>query len=303
MKIVFFGTPEIAATTLKALYDSNIEIEAVVTQPDKAVGRKKALTPPAVKVTAEELGIKVIQPKSKKQLKKLVKEIKVDFFVVIAFGMILTEEILEIPKHGAINIHASLLPKYRGASPIQESLLNGDKETGISIMRMDEELDHGPIYLIRKIDIAPEDNIISLTEKLSKLSTLITPLILTDILEDQLTPIPQNHEKASYCKKIDKEDGQIDWGKSAKEICDMIKAYTPWPSAYTNFQGKKIKILEAKEYNETSEYPPGTFFSTEKTLKISTGKGIIAPSKVQLEGKKEMDAHTFLNGYKNGIRH
>lgn len=298
MKILFFGTPEFAAETLEVLAQTpNIEILAVVTQPDKEVGRKKTLTAPPVKIAAKKYNLQVIQPHNKKELKDLLSKFKADFFLVIAFGMILPEEILKLPKYGAINVHASLLPKYRGASPIQEALLHGDKETGISIIKMDNKLDHGPVYLLKKIPIEENENLESLTKKLAMASREITPLALQDIQEGILRPIEQNHQKATCCQKIKKEDGKIDWKKSAPEIKNLIQAYTPWPSAYTFVGGKKLKILSAETDLQNSK--PGKFEIENNELKIGTGKGRLIPKKVQIEGKNEMDIKSFLNGYKN----
>ncbi len=300
MKIVFMGTPEFASTILESLArDSNIEILAVVTQPDKKVGRKAIMTPPAVKVIAQELEIEVIQPKDKEEIIEELDGIDADFFVVVAYGMILPEEVLEMPKHGAINVHASLLPKYRGASPIQESLLHGDKQTGVSIMQMDEKLDHGDIHLVRRIEIERDDDLQTLTNKLASLSAEIIPTALNDILGNELPALAQDHSKATYCSKIKKEDGKIDWSKNAEEIFNMIRAYNPWPAAHTEFNGKKLKILEAESSEENIE--TGKFILQDGILKIGAKNGAIIPSRVQLEGKKEMDVKDFINGNKQAI--
>jgi methionyl-tRNA formyltransferase len=300
MKIVFFGTPEFAVPTLESLAKET-EVLCVVTQPDKKVGRKQELTPSPVKISAKKLGIKVIQPKNKKELKEELKNIEADFFVVLAFGMILDKEILEIPKHGCINIHASLLPRYRGASPIQEALLNGDKDTGISIMKMDEKLDQGPVYLLQRIEIEDLDDMETLSKKLQTLSAKITPLVLTDIKEKTLYPLKQIESKATYCRKIEKKDGEINWDLPAEKIYNMIRAYNPWPSAQTKFKDKKIKILEAKLEKKEGKTTPGKFFTESGILKISAKNGNILPKKLQIEGKKEMSDKEFLNGYKTQI--
>ncbi len=304
MKIVFFGSDEIAVETLETLSSyPSFEVLAVFTQPDKPTGRKQVLTPTPVKNTAKKLNLPVKQPKNRKQLISHLKQIKErpDFFIVFAYGMIFPKEILNIPKFGAINIHTSLLPMYRGASPIQEALLHGDKETGISIMKMDEELDHGAIFLIRRVKIENKDNYVSLSRKLGELTSQILPLILQDIASQKFPPIPQDQKNATFCRKITKDDGKIDFTKksySAKEILNMIKAYTPWPRVFIEVKGKKLKILEA-EIEKTGEksLAPGEFFVDKKTLKIGTKDGILVPKKVQLEGKNEMDITSFLNGY------
>lgn len=286
---------------LEALYKSrDIEIIAVITQPDKPQGRKNTLTPPPVKILAQELNLKVIQPKNTKELVSALSGLeKADFFVVIAFGMILPQEVLNMPKYGAINVHASLLPKYRGASPIQESLLNGDTETGISIIKIDKELDHGDIFLIKRLNIDKNDNFETLSMKLSILSANLLPHALHDIANGQLSPIHQNHQKATFCHKIAKEDGKIDFQKSAKKIRNMINAYTPWPGVYTEFANKKLKIISTEISDETIQ--AGEFKIENKTLKIGTKKGTLIPTKLQLEGKNVMDAKAFINGYQSLI--
>lgn len=304
MKLVFFGTPQFAVPSLEILSKCpEIEIAAVVTQSDKPVGRKKTIIPSPVKQKAVQLGLKILQPKNKKELIDSLKNIEADIFLIIAYGMILPKEVLKMPKISAINVHPSLLPRFRGASPIQETLLNGDKETGISIIQMTETVDEGPVYFVKRVQIDPNDNLQSLTKKLAEISSQILPLVLEDIEKKILTPLPQNNKKTTYCKKINKTDGKIDWNKSAEEISNMIKAFTPWPSVYTEFKGKNLKILEAEIENRTTEKAPGTFFlertAKGKILKIAAKKGTIIPKKVQLEGKKEMDAQTFVNGYKN----
>jgi len=301
MKIVFLGTPEFALASLNSLSnDPNIDIVTVVTQPDKPVGRKQVLTPPPVKVLAEKIGLKVIQPKNNEELYDNLANIKADFFIVIAFGMILPKKILDIPTYGSINVHASLLPKYRGASPIQQSILKGDDQTGISIMKMDEKLDHGPVYIVKRMPISPKDTSETLSTKLSFLGGEILPSVLHDIVEENLKAIPQNHKQASHCKKIKKEDGKIDWNKSATEIMNMMRAFTPWPGIYTNFKNKKLKIIQAEKEDGNLEI--GEFKLNGKKLMIGTGDGVITPSEVQIEGKKACKISDFINGNKNDLK-
>ncbi len=299
--MAFLGTPQFSVPILKGLASSQlIEITAVFTQPDKPVGRKATLTAPAVKEAAIELNLKVYQPQNKAELRKMTKDLDVDFFVVVAFGMILPEEVLKVPKIAPLNIHASLLPKYRGASPIQAALLNGDASSGVSFMKMDSKLDHGAIYLLKRVEIEEKDDLTSLTEKLSKKSTELIVPVLIDVTNGHLTPIAQEENKATYCEKIEKNDGKIDWSKSAEEIHNMIRAYTPWPSAFTIFQNKKLKILKANFENSDSKgQNSGQFFLDNGQLKIKTGQGNLLPKTLQIEGKKEMDVQSFINGYKN----
>lgn len=299
MKIIFFGTPNFAVPSLIALNtNENIEIKAVITQPDKKVGRKQTLTPSAIKTTANELKIPVYQPNNKKELSEILSDFSdIDFFVVIAFGMILNQDVLDIPEYGCINVHGSLLPKYRGASPIQESIKNGDKQTGISIMEMDKEMDHGPVYLLQRADILANDTSEDIINKLSFLSGHLLPSVLQDIYDGHLKAIEQKHELATYCKKIEKDDGEIDFNKSAEETINTLRAYTPWPGIFTNIKDKKLKILEAEISN--TEIKQGKFEIIEKELYLGFAKQSLKIKKVQIEGKNEMDANSFINGYKS----
>jgi len=301
MKIIYFGTPEFAVKPLEELYkEGSFEILGVVTQPDKPQGRKQIMTPSPVKECALKLGLKVIQPNNKKELEEDLKQFEnVDFFVVIAYGMIITKKVINMPKYGAINVHASLLPKYRGASPIQESLLHGDSETGVSIMAMDEIMDHGNVYLIKRIKIDENDNLESLSSKLSVISAEILPHTLKDIANKSLSPLTQNHDKATFCHKIEKEDGKINFNKSASEILNTLRAFTPWPGIFTEFKGKKLKIIETNISED--QISPGSFKIDGKKLKIGTAKGSLLPTKLQIEGKNIMTAEAFVNGYKSQL--
>jgi len=302
MKIIFFGTPEFAVPSLKMLvHTKGIEVVSVVTQQDKAAGRNLTITPSPVKKAALELGIEVLQPKTSKRLLESLKNVHVDFFVVIAYGMIIPEPLLNIPKYGCINIHPSLLPKYRGASPIQESLLNGDKETGITIMKLDKELDHGDIFFLKRVKIDEKDNLQLLSHRLAETSSFIIPLVLNDIMTGKLSPLPQNHKNATFCRKIEKDEGRINWQeKTAEEIKNMIRAYTPWPSVYTNINNKIIKILEADISAEN--LIPSKLSLDNNILKIGTKKGCLIPKVVQIEGKKPMDIKSFINGYRQILK-
>jgi len=302
MKVVFFGTPQFAVPFVRHLHaDKRIKLEAVVTQPDKPAGRKKTMTPPPVKEFAQKMGIPVFQPekiKNNSEFIKTIKEIKPEFIIVVAYGAIFPKEILEIPKVDCINVHASLLPRYRGASPIQSALLNGDKETGISFMSMDEKLDTGDIYLLKKVAIADDDNQESLFEKLSDIGATLLPSILRDIKDGILTPIPQYESLASYCKKISKDDAQIHPEKEdAVNIENKFKAFTPWPGIYMVFKGKRLKLLDIKELETEEKLNAGKLISLKERLLLGTKNGILEIKKIQPEGKKPMSAHEFINGF------
>jgi methionyl-tRNA formyltransferase len=306
IKVVFFGTPEFALPSLAALeLDDSFEISAVITQEDKPVGRKQVMSPPPVKEFALSKNLPVLQPKRLKnnnEILDVISGLKPDFLVVVAYGKILPPEILKIPKFCCINLHGSLLPKYRGASPVEEALLNGDKETGITFIRMDSGLDGGDIFLIQRAAIAPDDDSTSLRAKLSLLGGKQLPYLLKDIADGLIEPIPQNNSKATFCHKIKKEDGLLDLKKmSATEILNRIKAYTPWPSCYLIYKGKKIKILKAAA-DETSsaalKCSPEEIVTIENNsgMGIGTIHGLLIPKTVQLEGKKPLPIQDFLRG-------
>jgi len=305
MKIIFFGTPQFAVETLQALNNTaDIEIKGIVTQPDKIVGRKKTLTPPPVKSYGIKNQIPVHQPKNNQELDSILNKYKeeIDFYVVLAFGMIIKKSILQKPSHHCLNIHTSILPKYRGASPIQSALLNGDTTTGISIMKMDEKMDTGEIFHIEKLAIDPLDDAVSLSKKLSTLSANITPTILRKILNKEIEAIPQDENQASYCKKISKEDGLIDWNHDANRIHNQIRAYTGWPESYTTLNGRKIKIIQARtKLSNHDNKTPGSVEIIDGQLEIICGRNSLIPTKVQPEGKNVMDLKSFLNGYSNQL--
>lgn len=301
IKIVFMGTPDFALPSLLSLIeDQEFEVMAVVTQEDKKIGRRQEIIPPPVKQLALKHNIPVFQPgkiKGNMEFSNLMKELKPDIFVVAAYGQILPGSLLEIPKHGAVNVHASLLPKYRGASPIEAALLNGDNETGVTIMKMTPELDAGDILDIAKLTIEPEDNAETLTVKLSILGGKILPYVLKDMAENAVHPIPQNESKATFCHKIQKNDGMADLHSlTAEEISNRVRAYTPWPSTFLIIEGKRLKLIEI-DIDRDSRLNPGEVEDIGKTgVAIGTKHGAIIPKKVQLEGKKPMTIQEFLAG-------
>jgi len=302
MKVVFFGTPQFAVPFLNHLEESDqIEIEAVVTQPDKPVGRKKEIMESPVKKFTKKINLPVFQPKKLKNNPKfveLLKELEPDFIVVIAYGVILPPEILDIPKYDCINIHASLLPKYRGASPIQSAILNGDKETGISFMSLDEDLDTGDVYLLKKITVEKKDTQESLSKKLSDFGAILLPYTLKDIEDKILTPIPQKESLATYCGKISKEDAEIDPKKeTAEKIFNKLRAFTPWPGIYMIFNSKRLKLLEINIYKGEEKVDSGVLTSKNKKILLGTKSGILEITKLQPEGKKALSAKEFINGF------
>lgn len=297
IKIVFCGTSEFALASLEVLHKSeNIEILSVVTQPDRPAGRKQELLPPPVKVLAEELNLQIEQPENKTELEDILQEYKADFFIVISYGMILTDNILKMPKIACLNTHASILPHYRGASPIQQSLLNGDSETGVSFIKMDSQLDHGDIYLIKRVKIDHKDDFITLSKKLAISSALILPTLLIDIKDDFLTAVPQNHKQADYCKKITKEMGKVDFNKmDADTIINMHRAFIAWPGIHTKIEDKNLKLLKVSKSNK--KIIDKNFLIENHQLFAKCKKGTIKIEKLQMEGKKAMDTKEFLNGF------
>jgi methionyl-tRNA formyltransferase len=299
LKIVFMGTPDFAVPSLKALKSAGYEIPLVITQPDRPAGRGKKITPPPVKVVAESLKVPVYQPekvKGNEELIKTLKEISPDLIVVAAYGKILPDEILNLPSFGCINVHASLLPEYRGASPIQSVLLDGKEETGVTIMKISPELDAGDIISQRKVKIEESDNAQTLHDKLAKVGAELLIETIPDYVSGKITPVPQDHSKATYCKPITKEMGRIDWKLPAKKIFNMVRAFTPWPSAYAEFKGKRVKITEAEPVNLQGN--PGEVVKADRELVVATGEGALKIKRLRPEGRKEITGEEFIRGYR-----
>jgi len=299
LKVVFMGTPDFAVPSLKALHEAGYEIPLVITQPDKPAGRGKKITPPPVKVLAESLEIPVYQPekvKGNEELIEKLKEISPDLIVVAAYGKILPDEILNLPKFRCINVHASLLPEYRGASPIQSALLDGKEKTGVTIMLISPELDAGDIISQREVPIEKSDNAQTLHDKLAKVGAELLVETIPLYVSGELKPVPQDSSKATYCKPITKEMGRIDWNLPAEKIFNMVRAFTPWPSAYTTFRGKRVKITKAEPIDGTGE--PGKIIKADRELVVATGKGALKIEKLKPEGKKEISGEEFIRGYR-----
>lgn len=301
MKIVFMGTPDFARGALEALIKAGHEITAVVTQPDKAKGRSKELQFPPVKECALEHNIPIMQPvriKTPEAIAEL-KTYEADVFVVAAFGQILSQEILDMPKYGSLNIHGSLLPKYRGASPIQQVIIDGEKETGITIMQMDAGIDTGDMLYKRSMEIEDKDTFETLHDKLMVLGGEAIVEALELLETGALEPQKQDDSKSTHAKLITKEMGNIDFNKSAIEINRLVRGMNPWPSAYTFYKGKQMKIWEVSVSHQNTQEKPGTVTEvTKNTIKVACKEGCIEIESLQLEGKKRMTAHDFLLGVK-----
>lgn len=314
MRIVFMGTPDFSVPALKALVEAGHQVIAVVTQPDKPKGRGKEVQMTPVKIQAMEYGIPVYQPAKVREASfvEVLKGLEADAYVVIAFGQILPKAVLELPKYGCINIHASLLPKYRGAAPIQWCVIDGERETGITTMMMDVGLDTGDMLEKAVIPIEEKETGGSLHDKLSMAGGDLILSTLKKLEEGTLVRTPQTDEGTCYAKMLTKSLGDIDWNQGAVSIERLIRGLNPWPSAYTMWNGKTIKIWaadviagrEAADFLSESGVPaetgtaPGTVVCSDKRgLVVSTGGGLLSIRELQMEGKKRMDTPAFLRGY------
>ena len=299
IKIIFAGTGLIACPLLESLKeDERFEIVLVVSQEDRPAGRKMELTPPPVKKTAIELKLPVFQPKNVNDEKslKILRETYADLMVVMAYGQIVSGAVLKIPRKGCVNVHTSLLPKFRGASPIQSALLAMEKKTGITLIKMEEKMDTGPIYEEYYVRIESDDNAIILTQKLATETAHKIPDALFRVAKERLSPTPQDEKAATYCHKIGKTDGDINWNEEIDLIDAKIRAFAGWPGSSTWLNGKRLKILEAKKEKKNHKKDFGTIFLENGILQIAAKKGVIIPSQVQIEGKKAQNINEFING-------
>ena len=300
MRIVFMGTPEFAASILEAALRSGQEIAGVYTQPDKPQGRKAVLTPPPVKVLAMDNGLPVFQPRRVKTASAVeeLRSLRPDFILVAAYGQILSQTILDIPAFGCVCIHASLLPKYRGAAPIQWSIANGETVTGVTAMQMDVGIDTGDMILKKEVAIAGEDTSGTLHDKLAIAGAQLTEEILEILAKGGSLPREaQREEEATYAPILTKEDGRIDWSMTAKQIADRIRGFSPWPSCYTFLRGQKLAIWKASAVDHERIGEPGRVVeSPKRTLWVQTGRGVLSVEELQLQGKKSMPAGAFLLG-------
>ena len=297
MRIVFIGTGEIGAPTLRALLNSEHEVAAIVTQPDKPVGREQRIEPPPIKKEIAKTGIPVLQPPRIKDPQAIeeVRRLTPDVIVVAAYGQILPREVLEIPRLACLNLHASLLPRWRGAAPIQAAIAAGDSETGITVMYMAEGLDTGDILLQRSVEILPNDTGGSLHDRLAQVAPEALLESLQLVAAANAPRIPQDNAFATYAPKLKREHGQIDWSESAEAIERKVRAYNPWPGAFMKVDGQNLKVFSASVVDLNGE--PGEILRSDKDLIIATGNGALSLTEVQLEGKRRMIAAKFLRGH------
>ncbi len=300
MDVLFMGTPEFAAPTLQALLGSRHDLRAVVTQPDKPAGRGRRLSAPKVKQLALAHEIPCLQPTALNDptVEDALSALEPEVIVVAAYGKILPPSILNIPPMGCINVHASLLPKYRGAAPIQWAIINGETETGITIMLMDEEMDHGPILLQRPVPILPDETAGELHERLAALGPPCLLEALEGLEAGSLTPRTQDHAEATYAPMLSKEDGRLDWSEPAERVVNRVRGVTPWPGATTSLGGEPIKVWRASASSAEASGRPGEVVAVgEDGLTVACGRGALRIEELQVAGRRRMAAASFLRGY------
>lgn len=303
MKIIFMGSPDFSVGTLEALIEAGHEVVLAVTQPDKPKGRGKEMQFTPVKECALKYNIPVYQPRRVREAQCMeeLQKYNADIMVVVAFGQILPKEILEMTPYGCVNVHASLLPKYRGSAPIQWAIINGEEVTGVTTMQMDEGIDTGDMLLKTEVIIEPKETGGSLFDKLAAAGAKLCVETLEALQNKTVTPIPQGETTTAYAKMLDKQLGDINWNKTAVEIERLIRGLTPWPSAYTNWNEKVMKIWDAEVSDidvEMEDAKPGTIVKVEKdAFYVQTGEGLLKVCELQIPGKKRMDAGAFLRGY------
>lgn len=299
MNIIYAGTPEFAVSALRALVDAGHCVVAVYTQPDRPAGRGRKLRPSPVKEAATSLGIEVRQPKSLRdaEAQAALRALAPDLMVVAAYGLILPAEVLAIPRLGCVNIHASLLPRWRGAAPIQRALLDGDAQTGVTIMQMDEGLDTGAMLARSETPITLEDTAGSVHDRLAELGAQALLEVLPGLDAGTLKGVPQDASQATYARKLSKDEAAVDWSLSAAQIARQIQAFNPWPVAETRFHGEPLKLLEARVLDQTDAAAPGTpLAEAREGIDIATGSGVLRVLRLQVAGRRAQSAAEFING-------
>jgi methionyl-tRNA formyltransferase len=299
-RIIFFGTPNFAIPTLKYLLQGPDEVIAVVTQPDREKGRGRKVIPSPVKELCLQHGLTLLQPDKVREeaFQEKMKSLQPELFVVAAYGQILPKSLLKIPKHGAVNVHASLLPKYRGAAPIPWAILKGERLTGVTTMMMDEGMDTGAILLQIEIPIGEEETSETLHDRLALLGAQLLLETVRGMKAGNLHPIPQDHSKATYAPPLKKEDGRIDWSKEAKEIDRQVRAFNPWPGAFTEWSGQLLKIYRGEVRGKNSIGKAGIVaWVGLDFIEVETGKDFFLIKEVQLEGKRRMGIREFISGH------
>ncbi len=299
-KIVFMGTPAFSVPILEGLLEEGYDIAAVVTQPDRPVGRKRIITPTPVKEAALKHGLLVLQPEkiSGSPEMEQIKTLAPDLLITAAFGQFLPSSLLAVPTHGALNVHASLLPKYRGGAPVHYAIMAGDQETGVTIMEMIKKMDAGGIFAQERLPITPQDDVGTMFDKLSALGKTLLLQTLPKILSGELTPVPQDEDLVTYSPNISREQEAIDWRKTAQQIDAQVRGMRPWPIAFTMYQDQRWKIWSVSPVAQTTTAAPGTIIErSKKELLIACGSGtVLAIDSLQPAGKGQQDIAAFLNG-------
>ena len=297
-RAIFFGTPELAVPALVALTEL-ADVVAVVCQPDKPVGRESTPVPPAVKVAALARGIPVNQPTKVRtpELAAWVREQRADLALVLAYGRILVKDVLEAPRLGCLNLHASLLPRYRGAAPITWCIVRGERETGVCLMQMDEGLDTGPVRSTHRIPIGDDETAGELAPRIAELAAKVVREDLPRVLAGELPPVPQDDAAATFAPILKKEDGRVTWTAPARALHDHVRGMQPWPGAFTQHRGKLLKILRTQLAPGAAGAPPGTVVAADRSgILVATGDGLLGVLRAQLEGRKALDAHELVAG-------
>lgn len=306
MKLVFCGTPQFAVPSLQKLAESGFDVRLVVTQPDRPQGRGLELTASPVKQTALKFGLPVVQPdkiKRNEEFQKQLSEIAPEAIIVVGYGRIIPPWMLQLPPLGNINVHGSLLPKYRGAAPIQWAIASGETVTGITTMRLDEGLDTGDILLQHEMPIAADDTAVTIAPRLAAMGADLLVQTLRGLQQGSISPVPQDHSRASLAPILKREDGLVDFNRTAAEIYNRLRGFQPWPGAYTLFRGKNLKIIAAQPFQNASAIPGGELRIAGEKLLVGCGGGTaLELIQLQPEGKKAITAREFVSGYRPGER-
>lgn len=302
-RVLFYGSPDFAVPTLQALIDSEYRPIAVVTQPDARAGRGRTLRPPPTKALAAEHGIPAIQPVRLRERAAVaqIASLKPDLQIVAAYGQLIPKEILDLPSHGSLNVHASLLPRWRGASPVQAAILHGDAETGVTIMLVDETEDTGDIVRQQSTQIPATETAESLSSRLASIGAALLLETIPAWIDGSITPLRQDSSLATRARRVTKQHGRIDWSQSAEQIERHIRAYTPWPGAMTTLGSESVRIAQAVVSDATSNATPGSILAVDDAIETATGDGVLRVTRLQRAGKRELSAAEFARGARDLI--